>query len=167
MVPLEEIPALMDDLVVRSHVNAASVLMGLDRHRCQTRIARVLGCLRKGAYLIGAGPGTGGIVPLSVDRVVLGRAATPLEESGGEVVDIQASDASYLGPHEVSRTHAAVVRVVKNGCPQYLVVDLGSTCGTFVNGKHVSAEGVGTPLATGDVISLGASHATTYLFLER
>ncbi|MCE7888108.1 MAG: FHA domain-containing protein [Sorangiineae bacterium PRO1] len=167
MVPLDEIPALMDGLVVRSHVNAASVVMGLDRHRCQARIARVLSCLREGAYLIGAGPGTGGIVPLSVDRVVLGRAATPFEEPGGEVVDIQAGDASYLGPHEVSRTHAAVVRAVQNGCSKYFVVDLGSTCGTFVNGKPVSTQGGGTPLASGDVISLGASHATTYLFLER
>lgn len=31
-IPLDEIPALMDGLVVRSHVNAASVVMGLDRH---------------------------------------------------------------------------------------------------------------------------------------
>jgi len=168
MVPAESIPELMDRLVVRSYVNAANVLMQLDRHQCRERVASVIERLRSGAYLIGTGPGTLGIIPLSVDRVVLGRAATPMERPCDTVVDVQASDASYLGPHEVSRTHAAVEREFALGQDNiYRLIDLDSTCGTFLNGVRVNSGVDGHLLESGDVLSLGSSHSSTFLFLNK
>lgn len=168
MVPLEAIPELMDSLVVRSHVNAANVLIHLDRLRCRERVASVLGMLHDGAYLIGTGPGTLGVTPLSVDRVVLGRAATPMERPNDTIIDVQASDASYLGPHEVSRAHAVVQRDAADGQQsKYRLIDLGSTCGTFLNGVRLDDGGAGSPLESGDVVSLGGSHSSTFLFLNK
>ena len=46
----------------------------------------------------------------------------------------------------------------------YQIVDLGSTCGTFVNGKATAKES-GTELKSGDAISLGPSHVSTYVFV--
>jgi len=168
MVPSECIPELMDNLVVRSYVNAANVLVQLDRQQCRERVARVLERLRGGAYLIGTGPGTLGIIPLSVARVVLGRAATPMERPGDTLVDVQASDASHLGPHEVSRTHAAVQREsASDQEDMYRLIDLGSTCGTFVNGVRMDDNTEGHLLESGDVVSLGSSHSSTFLFLRK
>lgn len=51
---------------------------------------------------------------------------------------------------EVSSRHAAIVRKVDG----FMLQDLGSRNGTFVNGKRVTAD---TPLTDGDVIGFGAS----------
>jgi hypothetical protein len=51
---------------------------------------------------------------------------------------------------EVSRRHAVIVRAAD----RYLIEDLGSTNGTFVNGRRVDRP---VPLRDGDVIFLGES----------
>ena len=58
--------------------------------------------------IVGTGPSTVGIIPLTVDEVVIGRAATPGEEPSDVVVDYQVTDQMYLGPHEASRVHARI-----------------------------------------------------------
>jgi pSer/pThr/pTyr-binding forkhead associated (FHA) protein len=45
-------------------------------------------------------------------------------------------------------------------------MEMESTCGTFVNGRRLEGDN-GQALAHGDVISLGPSQVSTYLFLVK
>ncbi len=74
-------------------------------------------------------------IPLAGDRVVLGRAAD---------CDLVIADP------RVSRHHAELRRQDDG----FLLVDLGSTNGTFLNGQRI---GQALPLRAGDVIELGAA----------
>jgi len=151
----------LDQLISQSRLNALAVLLAGDRRERLVRMMRSLGELPQGAYLLGTGPSTVGIIRLSVDEVVLGRAATPLEEPKEAVVDYVVNDTLYFTPHEVSRVHAKVIRQPQN---QFFLVDIDSTCGTFLNGERLSPVGEGYPLSHGDVISLGPSQVSTYVF---
>ena len=132
------------------------------------RIATVLEKLESGTYLIGTGPYTQGVYSVMADEVVLGRLATPLEQPLDKPVDIFCHDVPCLMPREVSRYHAVIYRIgaaVKTS----IVKDLGSTCGTYVNGERLGTTEGGdepaTKLSSGDVISLGPSHVNSYLFV--
>ena len=70
-----------------------------------------------------------------------------------------------LGPHEVSRVHAKTCRVQDGSEWITTIFDLDSQCGTYVNGERIAAED-GRKLEHGDVVALGASHTSTYLFVE-
>lgn len=108
--------------------------------------------------------GKDGIIPLTVDEVVIGRAATPGEEPSDVVVDYRAADTMYLGPDEVSRVHAKIRRRATPDGPEFRIVDADTTCGTFVNGAAVGDEG--QVLEHGDAVSLGPSNVSTYVFVE-
>ena len=155
----------IDQAIIKSRLNSLTVMMMTDRSERIRRIATVLQELPKGAYLIGTGPSTVGIIPLTVEEVVLGRAATPLEEPAEAVVDYEIGDAMYLGPHEVSRVHAKICRVKDQAEWNTAIFDLGSQCGTYVNSTRVSVD-EGKTLERGDVVALGASHTSTYIFVE-
>ncbi len=87
------------------------------------------------------------------DQVVLGR-YTP-DNPGRPPVDLEPFDAYEKG---VSRLHAAIRRVEDGG---YVVVDLGSTNGTVVNGEPLTPH---EPfrLQNGDLIRLGALNIYFY-----
>jgi len=155
----------IDQAIIKSRLNSLTLMMMTDRSERMRRISTVLQELPNGAYLIGTGPSTVGIIPLTVEEVVLGRAATPLESPAEAVVDYEVGDAMYLGPHEVSRVHAKVCRGRKGSEWITTVFDLGSQCGTYINGTRVETED-GRQLEHGDVVALGASHTSTYLFVE-
>jgi hypothetical protein len=88
------------------------------------------------AKLVGlSGPTAEEEHPLAGERTTLGRDP--------------ANDIS-LPDEEVSRRHAQIVRAAG----RYLIEDLGSTNGTFVNGRRVDRP---APLRDGDVIYLGES----------
>lgn len=160
---MAEIPALVtkiDQVITLSRLNELRVMLGLDRSVRLAKIAGALAQLPEGAYLIGTGPSTAGIIPLSVDEVVLGRSATPLEEPKDAVIDYAVTDALYFAPHEVSRVHAKVVN--RNG--EFFATDLDSTSGTFVNREEVRTESEGHRLSHGDILSLGPSQVSTYVF---
>ena len=89
--------------------------------------------------------------------------STPLEEPSDGVVDYAVADTLYFGPRETSRLHAKIVRRWKESAPMYALMDLASTCGTFVNGRCLEGD-VGHSLTHGDVISLGSSQVSTYVF---
>ena len=163
---IEAIADKIDRAITQSRLNSMAVMLMTDRTDRLTRIAKVLAQLKPGAYLIGTGPSTVGIIPLTVNEVVLGRAATPLEEPSEVVVDYQVADTLYLGPHEVSRTHAKVVRQQGSAGYEYRVVDLDSRGGTFVNGEPIKDEESGRLLETGDLISLGPTQVSSYIFLK-
>ena len=132
------------------------------------RIAKVLEALQSGTYLIGTGPYTQGVYSAMVDELVLGRLATPLEQPLDKPVDVFCHDIPCLMPREVSRYHAIIYRLGEANKTSILK-DLGSTCGTYLNGARLgSTEGSGEPAAelkSGDVISLGPSHVNSYLFV--
>ncbi|HEX5584458.1 DUF3662 and FHA domain-containing protein [Gaiella sp.] len=84
----------------------------------------------------------GRVVPLSADRVVIGRSRE---------CDLRVDDGN------VSRRH---VELVREGESSWVVVDLGSTNGTELNGRKVQRR---TPLDDGDRITIGS----TELLFER
>ena len=154
----------IDRLITGSRLQEVAFIAETD---IATRIARMKNVLRKlnpGAYLLGTGSTTVGIIPLTVDEIALGRSATALEEPTNTVIDYAATDTLYFAPREVSRSHAKVLRRTKDSTYEYLVVDMRSTCGTYVNGNRVDPDGPGTVLSHGDVLSLGPSQMSTYMF---
>ena len=60
--------------------------------------------------------------------------------------------------------HARVSQQVTQTGVQHVLADLNSTCGTYVNGMSVDPEGAGVVLRHGDVISLGPSQTSTYVY---
>lgn len=160
-----EVVDTIDQAIIKSRLNSLTVMMMTDKAERLERIAAVLKKLPRGTYLIGTGPSTVGIIPLTVEEVVIGRAATPLEESGDTVVDYEVGDAMYLGPYEVSRAHVKICRNKDGNKGPTVAIDLGSKCGTFINGQPLGENGE-KRLSHGDVISLGASHTSTYLLVE-
>jgi len=151
-----------DRLGRTARVQDLSLLLAQSETDRITRVAAVLSKLDRGAYLIGTGPYTQGVYSVMCEEVVLGRLATPLESPLDKPVDIFCQDIACLTPREVSRYHAQITRIGDTICT-YTVKDLGSTCGTFLNGKRVESE---TELSAGDVISLGPSHVNTYIFVQ-
>ena len=78
----------------------------------------------------------GRVVPLSADRIVIGRSRE---------CDIRVDDGN------VSRRH---VELVREGPSEWVLVDLGSTNGTDVNGRKVQRR---TALDDGDRITIGST----------
>jgi serine/threonine protein kinase len=65
-----------------------------------------------------------------------------------------AGQGSFAGDQEISREHARISRRADGG---YVIEDLGSTNGTFVNGNRIAGEQL---LGTGDLIVVGSSTLT-------
>jgi hypothetical protein len=131
------------------------------------RIATVLEALGSGTFLIGTGPYTQGVYSAMADEIVLGRLATPLEQPLDKPVDIFCHDVPCLMPREVSRYHAMIYRLGEVRKTSVLK-DLGSTCGTYLNGERLGSNEeseAASKLSNGDVISLGPSHVNTYMFV--
>jgi len=154
----------IDKLITGSRLQEVAFVAGTDVTDRIHRMETVLKKLKPGAYLLGTGSTTAGIIPLTVDEVALGRSATILEEPTEAIIDYAATDTLYFVPREVSRSHAKVVRRVDGANLEYAAVDLWSTCGTFVNGLRVDPDGDGVVLSHGDVLSLGPSQMSTYMF---
>src|SRR5512135_1594526 len=91
-------------------------------------------------FVMRSGPTPGATFPLEGDQLVIGRDA---------VSGVAINDA------EVSRKHA---RLTFQG-GKYVLEDLGSTNGTFVNGQRLAGPAV---LKSGDVVSLGEQIVLMY-----
>jgi len=89
------------------------------------------------------GLGAGSLVLPSGERVALGEHITTV----GRLPECTIS----INDTNVSRNHAEV----RTGSAAYVVVDLGSTNGTMVNGVKIIGE---QRLADGDIISFGSTH---------
>src|SRR5882672_4634625 len=97
------------------------------------------------AYLVViAGPSFGEMYKLRGDKTVLGR---------GDKTDVRIVDDG------VSREHAAVQREVG----KIVLVDLGSTNGTFCNGARVPRQ----ELTDGDKISIGAATILKFTYQDQ
>jgi hypothetical protein len=154
----------IDKLIRRSRLKEIEFIMGMDATERVHEMRTALGRLGPGEYLLGTGPSTVGIVSLDTETVVLGRPPTILEQPPRELADCHAVDTLYFVPREISRIHAKVIRRTGCGGVQHVLVDLRSTCGTFVNGMRVAPDGLGVLLEHGDVISLGPSQTSTYVY---
>jgi len=155
----------IDRLITGSRLQEVAFIAETDITTRISKMEVVLQKLNPGAYLLGTGSTTVGIIPLTVDEVSLGRSATALEEPADTVIDYAATDTLYFTPREVSRSHAKVVRrTTVDSKYKYVAVDMRSTCGTFVNGIRVAPGGPGVVLSHGNVLSLGPSQMSTYMF---
>ena len=161
---LDPILLRLDKLITTSRLKDIAYIIDTDIVQRLMKMTKVFESLRPGAYLLGSGPSTVGIIPLTVEEIIIGRSATILEEPSDTIIDYSVTDMTYFAPREVSKAHAKIVRnETEDGC-QFHIVDMESTCGTFVNGEQVLSESDGTILSHGDVISLGSSMVSTYMF---
>ena len=154
----------LDKMITVSRLKDLAFIVDTDITERISKMAMVFKELRPGAYLLGTGPSTVGIIPLTVEEVILGRSATILENPTDTVVDYAITDTLYFVPREVSKTHAKVLRIINDSKVEYLLVDLKSTCGTYLNSKRLDSENEGMSLSHGDIISLGPSLISTYMF---
>jgi len=154
----------IDRLIQQSRLKEIEFIMSMDVAERVQRMRAALERLGPGAYLLGTGPSTVGIVSLNLRDVVLGRPPTVVEGPGRGLADCCAVDTLYFVPREISRTHAKVLRRTGSFGVRHILVDLHSTCGTFVNEAPVDPDGAGVVLDHGDIISLGPSQASTYIY---
>jgi pSer/pThr/pTyr-binding forkhead associated (FHA) protein len=164
MADVDPILLKIDKLIAMSRLREIGFLLDTNISERISKMSMALKELKPGAYLLGTGPSTIGIIPLTVDEVVLGRSATIREEPTDAVIDYAVTDTLYFVPREVSRTHAKIVRRESEHGTEYVAVDLESTCGTFVNSTRIDPCTEGIVLSHGDLLSLGPSQISTYLF---
>jgi pSer/pThr/pTyr-binding forkhead associated (FHA) protein len=91
-------------------------------------------------FVMRSGPNTGKVYPLETPEIIIGRDATN---------NIPINDA------EVSRKHAKLILQSS----AYVIQDLGSTNGTFINGQRITASQV---LKPGDKVTLGENIVLMY-----
>jgi hypothetical protein len=160
----------VDRLIVESRLRDVSLIAQSDRSNRVRIIATIISRLRPGAYLLGCGPYCCGVLPLTVDEVVLGRPPSPLEAVPETVADYTLNDAIWMVPREASRIHATVLRREMEEETTYWIRDESSRTGTYVNGRKVGVDGGGeatgdaVQLTNGDIVSLGPSGINSYVF---
>ncbi len=156
----------IDKVIRLSRLKELEFIMSSDQTERVREIRAALRRLEPGPYLIGTGPSTVGIITLDDQEIVLGRPPTVLEPPSASAPDYWATDTLYFVPREVSRKHARIALRAVNGGSCHILLDLHSTCGTFVNDRQVDPNGTGIVLKHGDVISLGPSRTSTYVYYE-
>jgi len=155
---------LLDQVIIKSRLNMIEQLLRNDPKDRLVRLACVLKSLPPGGYLLGTGPTATNIIPLSVEEIIIGRVATPLEKPSDQIVDYNVHDTTFFCPNEVSRVHAKII-CDKNKIPsEYSIQDMGSRGGIYVNGSRIDPS-IPHALKTADLVSLGPSHVSTYMIL--
>jgi FHA domain len=166
--------AKIEKMIRTSRLNDLDSLMKAGQAHRVSEIADSIAKLDPGGYLIGCGPYTQGIYRLSATETIFGRQATLHEEPVARVLDFSINDAVTFRPREISRRHFKITLNRVDSESVYFITDLGSTCGTYLNGTSLEPQkedGSGTdtsvakPLADLDVISLGPSTVNLFLFL--
>ncbi len=165
-----DVAAEVARLVVESRLRDFALIAQTDRSDRIRAVAAVISKFPPGGYLIGCGPYSCGIVPLTVDELVLGRPPSPLEGVPESVADFTLNDAVWMLPREASRIHASIIRRTVNGNARYWVRDERSRAGTYVNCRQVEAGedaadiDKAVELTNGDILSLGPSGVNAYVF---
>lgn len=164
----------IEKMIRATRLNDLDALMKVGQIQRISEIGDAIAKLDPGGYLIGCGPYTQGIYRLSASEIVFGRQATLHEEPVGKSLDFSVNDSVTFRPREVSRRHFKITQDQVGSQTIYFVTDLGSTCGTYLNGVSLEAQrqndpGVDTsvakPLADLDVICLGPGMVNVFLFL--
>ncbi|HTR04260.1 MAG TPA: FHA domain-containing protein [Thermoanaerobaculia bacterium] len=140
------------------------------------RLERTLLKLPSGYFLLGLGPYNAGLVKLDFDELLIGREVPEFIGVGMPVTGFRVSSPDAFLNTEVSRLHAKVVRRREGDGPSYRLVDMRSTCGTYLNGdalpvpddlEGVSEDDCARPLRSGDFFSLGPSAVNLFLFFQK
>lgn len=169
-----EAAAKIEKMIRLSRLNDLDTLMKEGGAERIDQIDEALSKLEPGAYLIGCGPYTQGIYCLSASETVFGREATVHEKPTNQPLDHTIEDWVTFRPREVSRIHFKINREDVEGQSAYYITDLGSTCGTYLNGALLESQKdrnptrdtrVSKPVADLDIISMGSSLVNLFLFL--
>ncbi len=131
--------------------------------------------LQDGYYMLGLGPYNAGLVKLDFDELLIGREVPEFIGVGMPVSGFRVSTPDAFLASEVSRLHAKILRRGIESDPTYKLVDLRSTCGTFLNGEELprpdiegpSEDECARPLRSGDFFSLGPSAVNLFLFFQK
>jgi len=171
---LESAIVKIEKMIRVSRLNDLDYLMAAGQSQRISEIADSIGRLDPGGYLIGCGPYTQGIYRLSESETIFGRQATLHEEPVSRALDFSINDSVTFRPREVSRRHFKITQDRKGSQPIFFITDLGSTCGTYLNGASLEGQkkdasgtdtSVAKPLADLDVISLGPNMINVFLFV--
>jgi hypothetical protein len=164
----------IEKLIRASRLNDLDSLMKGGQAERINELAEAISKLDPGSYLIGCGPYTQGIYRLSGEETVFGRQATIHENPVGTALDFSLDDAVTFRPREISRRHFKITHQKSGTENIFYITDVGSTCGTYLNGSLLEAQrednsGMNTkvakPLADLDVISLGTGLVNLFVFL--
>jgi pSer/pThr/pTyr-binding forkhead associated (FHA) protein len=140
------------------------------------RLEKTLLKLPSGHYLLGLGPYNAGLVKLDFEELLIGREVPEFIGVGMPISGFRVSSPDAFLNTEVSRLHAKVVRRALLSAPAYLLVDMRSTCGTYLNGDAIPApddlagiseEDCAALLKSGDFFSLGPSAVNLFLFFQK
>ncbi len=140
------------------------------------RLEKTLLRLPPGHYLLGLGAYNAGLVKLDFDELLIGREVPEFIGVGMPVSGFRVSSPEAFLNVEVSRLHAKLLRRRPGSDPQYRLIDMRSTCGTYLNGDAipvpddlggVSEEDCARPLRSGDFFSLGPSAVNLFLFFQK
>jgi pSer/pThr/pTyr-binding forkhead associated (FHA) protein len=140
------------------------------------RLEKTLLKLPSGHYLLGLGPYNAGLVKLDFEELLLGREVPEFIGVGMPVSGFRVSSPDAFLNTEVSRLHAKVVRRAPLSTPEYLLVDMRSTCGTYLNGEPIpvpddlagiAEADCAARLTSGDFFSLGPSAINLFLFFQK
>lgn len=174
MDPFQSAISKIEKMIRTSRLNDLDSLMKVGQTQRISEIGDSIAKLDPGGYLIGCGPYTQGIYRLSASETIFGRQATLHEEPVGKSLDFSINDSVTFRPREISRRHFKVTQNRIGSQLIYFITDLGSTCGTYLNGASLEAQkenssstdtSVAKPLADLDVISLGPNMVNLFLFL--
>lgn len=140
------------------------------------RLERTLLKLPSGHFLLGLGPYNAGLVKLDFEELLIGREVPEYIGVGMPVSGFRVSSPDAFLNVEVSRLHAKVIRRIQSEGMSYRLVDMRSTCGTYLNGDPIpvpddlggaSEEDCARPLRSGDFFSLGPSAVNLFLFFQK
>lgn len=141
-----------------------------------TRLEKTLLKLPSGYYLLGLGPYNAGLIKLDFDELLLGREVPEFIGVGMPVSGFRVSSPDAFLNTEVSRLHAKLTRRARSSAVEYRLIDMRSTCGTYLNGEPirvpddlggVSEEDCAAMLTSGDFFSLGPSNVNLFLFFQK
>jgi hypothetical protein len=164
----------IEKMIRTSRLNDLDSMMKVGQTQRISEIGDAISKLDPGGYLVGCGPYTQGIYRLSASETVFGRQATLFEEPVGKILDFSINDCVTFRPREVSRRHFKITQDRIDSQAVYFITDLGSSCGTYLNGALLDAQkqdnpgtdtSVAKPLADLDLISLGPNLVNLLLFL--
>ena len=141
-----------------------------------TRLEKTLLRLPSGYFLLGLGPYNAGLVKLDFDEVLIGREVPEFIGVGMPVTGFRVSSPDAFLNVEVSRLHAKLVRNAEGNHLLYRLIDMRSTCGTYLNGDPIpvpddlggsSEDECAMALKSGDFFSLGPSAVNLFLFFQK
>ncbi len=140
--------------------------------RLETTLLR----LPSGYYLLGLGPYNAGLVRLDFEELLIGREVPEFIGVGMPVSGFRVSSPDAFLNTEVSRLHAKLFRRLSGSAAEYRLVDMRSTCGTYLNGEAIPVpddlagsfeEDCAQKLRSGDFFSLGPSAVNLFLFFQK